>query len=784
MRISSRATFTSLAVSLGVIGVLGFMVPAHAAYGDVSTFLGRIYTGDGLTRTQALLDFPEDLEIGKDGTFFIADTYNNVIRKVRPNGIVSTYAGTGEYGYADGKAAVAQFAQPRGLAFDSKGNLFVADSANNRIRKIAPTGVVTTVVGSGLSNPQGVVVSGSTLYIADTGGNAIRKVSTTGGKVFTLTKGVKTPKKLTLAANGNLYIADTGSHRVLELNVKTNALTVVAGSTTSGYVEGIGGAARFQNVAGVARDGNTLYVTDGNGLTDYVRTINLTTRETALFATDFRMMSLDIPMGIRIFGGSVYVANSGIGTIHRYSKTTPADEEDYIGSTRFGNVDGVKANVLLGRPAASVITKDGGTMYAIVNNQIKRISLATGQTSTIIGGMIDDYVEGAANGSPAPRFSSPGGLVLSPDETALYIADRWNNRIRKVTLTGTPTSSLVTGAGYVNANGATNNGYQEGARCVTQLLGQAGCAYFRGPMGIVISPDGSTLYVADSGNHRIRMVSIADGQTSLLAGSGATGSADGIGVSASFVSPSGLALTPDGTTLYVADTSGHRIRSIDVATRTVATLAGSRQGNYEGIGNIPAFSLPTAIALGPNNLLYVADFGLTVVNTQTKLVTHVAGGSQRGSRNGSRFAARFMGISGVAVTPDGSAVYASDGWNDLIRKIDVPGTPKFFNPAPKYTSLSKSVFAQSKNATATARVLIAGKNIVYGMQVTVGPYVVSSFLNSSTSEGMILPLGKMKPGLYDLKLKNADTQQVIVKGALAVTDATGKVPSTRYTITQ
>ncbi len=110
---------------------------ASATYGDTTTYSGVLYDGDGADKMQAYFDFPEDVKINSSGEFFIADTYNNVIRKIDTSNVVSTVAGTGSYGSADGAATTAaEFALPRGVAFDGSGNLYVADTANNSIRKI------------------------------------------------------------------------------------------------------------------------------------------------------------------------------------------------------------------------------------------------------------------------------------------------------------------------------------------------------------------------------------------------------------------------------------------------------------------------------------------------------------------------------------------------------------------------------------------------------------------------------------------------------------------------
>ncbi|RJO59029.1 hypothetical protein C4546_04350 [Candidatus Parcubacteria bacterium] len=786
MKLYLKLLISALVLSAGAL-VLPKM--SLAAYGDTTTFLGKIYAGDGLGRTQALLDFPEDLEITADGTFFIADTYNNVIRKVSPDGTVSTYAGNGGYGNRDGVARGANFALPRGLARDTNGNLYVADSANNRIRVVKTNGTVSTLVRTGLKNPQGVLVNGSTLFIADTDNNAIRKISITGGRLLTVSTQVKAPKKLALSADGlELYVADSGSHRVLSVNIATGQASVIAGSGISGYWEGVGEEAIFQNVWGITRDGNTLYVSDGNGLTDYVRAIDLTTKQTSLFATDFRMQDLNFPCGLRVYGNNVYVANSGIGTIHRYSKSLPTDEEGFIGSTRFGNVDDIKGGVLLGRPAAFAMTTDGSIMYAAVNNQIKKIILATGETTTVIGDMVDDYGEGPANQETTRvRFSTISSIVLSSDDATLYLVDRWNNRVRKVTLAGTPTSSLITGAGLINSTGAMNNGYQEGTKCETQDLSVAGCAYFRGPQGIEISPDGQILYIADTGNNRIRSVRISDGLTTLIAGSGAAGSTNGVGDLASFNQPRRLAISEDGLTLYVAEQGSHRIRVIDLATQTVTTLVGNRVGYAEGKGVNAALSVPVGLAMGQNNLLYISNAGssrITVVNTQTGIMTLVSGAGETGYRNGTRFQAKFNGLASLAVSRDGNTLYVADSTNDLIRTVDLVGGPKFGQPGPVYSRFLVARLKQVSSATQKAYLDIFGKNFRNGTQVTIGPYRLKTFVKSSTNINMLIPYGKMQPGLYDVKIVNRDTQQVIKKGAFAITDSKGNIPRKFFRISE
>src|SRR3990167_4093167 len=109
--------------------------PALAAYGDVSTYAGNIYGGDNGPATDAFFDFPEDITVDSSGNFYMADTYNNVIRKIASDGTVTTVAGTGAWGDATGSTATSTFALPRGVALDSDGAIYVADSENSKIKK-------------------------------------------------------------------------------------------------------------------------------------------------------------------------------------------------------------------------------------------------------------------------------------------------------------------------------------------------------------------------------------------------------------------------------------------------------------------------------------------------------------------------------------------------------------------------------------------------------------------------------------------------------------------------
>ncbi|MCY1234924.1 Serine/threonine-protein kinase PknD [compost metagenome] len=263
--------------------------------GLVSTLAGSGAPGraDGLG-SAASFDHPAGIAVDGDGNVYVADTKNNSIRKITPAGVVSTLAGAGTAGYADGPGLAALFDYPTGLALDGSRNLYVTDTFNHRIRKITPAGVVTTLAGSGTAGradgpgsaasfhgPLGLAFDGSgNLYVVDRDSHSIRKI-TSAGVVSTLagsetpgaTNGTGSaasfhfPFDITADSDGNAYIADPRNNMIRKMT-PAGVVTTLAGSTTSGRADGIGAAASFAEPAGITIDGNgILYVADhGNNL--------------------------------------------------------------------------------------------------------------------------------------------------------------------------------------------------------------------------------------------------------------------------------------------------------------------------------------------------------------------------------------------------------------------------------------------------------------------------------------------------------------------------------------
>jgi sugar lactone lactonase YvrE len=254
--------------------------------GVVTTVAGAGELGylDGAA-TPAKFYSPSGLAIDASGNIFVADRGNNMIRKITPAGVVSTFAGSGNAGYTDGTGTAATFNTPSGVAFDAAGSLYVADYGNNLIRKITSAGVVTTVAGSrtaGYANGQGVAANfnkpssiaidaAGNIYVTEPYNNAIRKISAdytvttfVGGPAATTFVG--SPIAISIDATGNMFIADFDG-RILEISAG-KILTVLAGkSGTQGSTDGAGGSAMFNNPQGIVSGAGNIYVADfGNNL--------------------------------------------------------------------------------------------------------------------------------------------------------------------------------------------------------------------------------------------------------------------------------------------------------------------------------------------------------------------------------------------------------------------------------------------------------------------------------------------------------------------------------------
>jgi uncharacterized protein (TIGR03437 family) len=337
----------------------------------ISTFAGNAvagFTGDGGAATAANLKFPAGLALDSAGNVFIADTFNNRIRKVDSSGNITTFAGTGDFAFSGdgGAAAKAGIQRPYSVTFDKAGNLYIADTYNDAIRKVATsTGIISTIAGfregfggdgsvatgASLDTPTAVVFDAAgNLYIADTLNHRIRKVGT-DGIIHTIagtgspsssgdggpatSASLNTPEGLAVDGSGNLYVSESGGHRIRKIS-PGGTITTVAGNGTTGF-QGDGGPATQASLyypKGIAVDpgSGNLYIADW--LNSRVRVVtpdgNMNTVAGNGSYNYFgdggpaTSAALKFPWGLAVDGaGNVYVADDENSTIRKLTRVPP-----------------------------------------------------------------------------------------------------------------------------------------------------------------------------------------------------------------------------------------------------------------------------------------------------------------------------------------------------------------------------------------------------------------------------------------------------------------------------
>lgn len=684
--------------------------------GVVSTVAGKAGTfgsADG-EKADARFNFPNGLSLDAGGNIYVADELNHTIRKVTPSGTVTTLAGlAGTAGKVDGSGSAARFNHPSGVSVDGSGNVYVADYTNQMIRKVSSSGVVTTLAGvAGMSgaldglgynltpalffNPSSAALDGSgNIYVADSSSNTIRRVSSNG--LVTTVAGSPTaigrvdgagsaasfnaPSGVGVDASGNVYIADTANH-LIRLMTPSGAVSTVAGSgAVAGSADGTGSAASFNLPSAVAVDGSgNVYVADYNNHT--IRRIAPGGVVTTLAGAAGSPGGADgvgaaarfsYPRGIAVDAGSnVYVADSGNHTIRKIS---PGGLVLTLAGTAgsAGSANGAGSIARFNGPSGVAVDGAGNVFVTDSNNStIRQVTLAG--VVTTVGGVagVASNVDGVG---AAARFDHPGGLSVDAAGN-LYIADTRNHTLRKGT---TPTSGGGGGGGGGSggsdtggtggSGGAGGGGGGNGGTGGSGSDG-TGTGFFLRPSGLTLSASG-VFYVADTANNCIKTIS-NDGVVTVFAGKeGSAGSTNGTGTGALFNGPTGI-VGDSGGNLYVCDTGNATIRKITSAG-VVTTLAGSpgSRGTQDGTGSAALFSNPTGIAMNGLGNLFVSDSTNNTIRqvTMDGVVTTFAGAAKvSGEADGVGSAARFNNPTGL-VMDSASNLFIADTYNNTIRRM-------------------------------------------------------------------------------------------------------------------
>ena len=549
---------------------------------------------------EARFNRPLGIAVDAAGNVYVSDTQNQTIRKISTSGTVSTLAGlAGVQGPVDGTGSAARFSTPWGLAVDGAGTVYVADSGNHTIRRIAPSGTVTTLAGLALS-------PGAT------------DAAAAGDARFRLPRGV------TLDGAGRIYVADTGNHtiRTIDLNASpTGTVSTLAGSPgNSGGVDGTGVNARLASPEGIVFAGGTLYVASFGAIRKVTAAGDVTTfaapthvdgsNGTPARFTDLSGIAVDA-------GGRVLVADAGNHRIRAVASDGTVMTFAGLGpGGGFGSTDGPATTATFRNPTGVAVDAPGMVYVADSSNHTIRKITPSGVVSTLAG-LAGSPGNSDGSGSAA-RFSTPTGVAVDTAGT-VYVADGGNRAIRKITAAGIVSTLVI-------LNSTTTPEQIAVGLDGTVYVGAKICCVVYTSEILKITPTGTVTTIHSSTTEQLQVGGVAvdagdtvyftnthgtvyertsSGEFTKLAGRDFhPGSDDGPGPNARFGFPTGIAVDSTGN-VYVADNA--TIRKISPAF-VVSTVGGSQAfGSADGIGSTARFYHPRGMAVDAHGRLYIAD---------------------------------------------------------------------------------------------------------------------------------------------------------------------------------
>ena len=747
--------------AVGTGGTMRFEISTDAEF----LLTVRTLAGDGVASSTndppgtARFSYPSDVAEDSLGNLFVADSGRNRIRMITPQGVVTTVAGTGQFGYVDGDGDEARFAFPSGVAVGTDDIVYVADTINHVIRKLTPPELeglpwtVSTLAGFGFAgfmdgigtstlfnHPHGLAVDGNgNVFVADTNNDRIRKITPAGvvstyagtgtpgdlDHVHRLSARFHSPFGVAINPAGDLFVADRDNHRICKIDGgASQTVLTVAGTGSAGFAGGVGpdpdseegeapvedpGVAQFNAPTGIAvdNDGNLLVADDGNHairkvappldpadpweVTTVAGAKNLAGDAISGFLDGPATSSgaqFDCPTGIFVtLKGTIIIADQLNQRIRSIAAPLFVDAtqggQDAYGLTFESVIDAALVGLVPDTTyyfrwvASDGSTEMMGENFTLVPIPTVVTTAATGLTPTgaTINGTVDpngspttvtfDYstdpdllgpltVGTLIDGFVDAGLSDPEGLAVDAAGN-VYVADPAAHKILKITPGGVVSDFAGSGVpGFAEGTGAA--------------------AQFDTPVDVAIDEANGFLYVADELNQRIRTITIPGGAVSTLAGSGVAGSANApVATDGQFLFPCGVAVTADGSKIYVADRGNHKIRL--VTGGALSPFAGDgTPGFVNGAAGTARFNNPTGVAVGPAGKVYVADrdnHRVRVVTVSNQVLT-AAGAGVAGHLDGPGASAQLSSPTDVAVDALGK-VYVTDRGNHVLRVISTLG---------------------------------------------------------------------------------------------------------------
>jgi len=602
---------------------------------------------EGSTGEAVFLSRPSTVAIDRLGRIFIADSFAHRIRRLDPDGTTTVIAGTGEPGFAgDGLPAPnARLNNPIGVAVDTRGNVFVSDAGNRRVRRIDATGLISTIAGSGVAGFSG------------------------DGGLATQAR-LALPAGLAVDADGRVYIADALNHRVRV--VDGLLIRTLAGNGVAAFA-GDGGAptsASLQQPSAVAvrADGSALFI--GDTLNHRVRLVTLAAPATiSTFAGDgvagfsgdggpAQDAQLNEPVGVSLDAlGRLLIGDATNNCVRRVDDAGVITTVAGTGGVAGFSGDGGPATLATFNTTFDVVDDRQGGLLIIdaFNNRLRRVN-AAGVISTIAGGAGLDDDGLAATATPLRDLSG----VAVDSSGALYFNDG-THRVRRIEPDGTVTT--VAGNGTEGFSGDGGPGVD---------------AAFDFPGGMAVAPDGALL-ITDSANNRLRRLA-PDGTITTVVGTGVRASTGdgGPATLAAINQPLGVAIDVDGAVL-IAECRGNRVRRVGT-NGVITTVAGTGTRGFSGDGGdatLATLACPLSAIDDGSGAVLIAD----AINQRVRrvdidgVITTVAGTGAIGFTGDAGPANQARLSEPSALFPDGEGGYViADRNNGRIRHVDGLGT--------------------------------------------------------------------------------------------------------------
>ena len=632
------------------------------------------YNGDNIPARAASLNNPKGVAVDAEGNLYIADTNSNRVRKVTPAGIISTAAGTGEGTFSGdgGPANEAALYQPHGVAVDSEGALYIGDVLNGRVRKVNRNGTIQTVAGTGVPGNTGDGGPATAAQIGAAFGLAVDRA-------------------------GNLYIADERAGLVRKVTAAGIISTVAGNGGFAPPVDQVPATQTSLNTPGIALDdAGRLYISDGGnhrvrvvGADGTITTIAGTTAGYSGDGAAAASAQLNRPLALAVdSAGNLLIADSNNTRIRRVDGNGRITTLAGNGMYRFGGDGGVSSSAILNEPAGLAIDRAGNLYIADqLNHRVRRINANGGTITTVAGSGIRGF---SGDGGPATsaRLNEPTAVAVDASGN-LYIADLLNHRIRRVAPDGT--IATVAGGGDSRADGI-----------------QATTANLNFPGHVAVDAAGSIFF-----NDDFRIRRVTGGVIATVAGNrefALTRSPDGSqATNVPLAYLLGLALDATGNVYFGEQYSFPSVRRVS-REGILTTVAGPGQPNVLGDGGpaIRAAVSPSGLSVDAAGNVYVSGQNRVRRISTDGLIQTVAGGAAPREGNGDGGSALNAGlVDPVAALVDGGGnLYISDPEEHRIRKVLNVQPP--FRAAPEsLTFTGKSGGALPADQTVTLAADIA-----------------------------------------------------------------------------